>query len=128
MMARTALALRHVAFEDLGAFAAVLSAAGFETRYCEIGTPEIGTPEIGALDPVAPDLVVVLGGPVWERLAGVLGDTVAARVASDPVSTSTRAIVVRRSLVGLDVAAVGAACLLLDGAFAARPARMMIAL
>jgi predicted NBD/HSP70 family sugar kinase len=71
---------------------------------------------------------VVLGGPVWERLAGVLGDTVAARVASDPVSTSTRAIVVRRSLVGLDVAAVGAACLLLDGAFAARPARMMIAL
>lgn len=71
---------------------------------------------------------VVLGGPVWERLAGVLGDTVTARVASDPVSTSTRAIVVRRSLVGLDVAAVGAACLLLDGAFAARPARMMIAL
>ena len=59
MMARTALALRHVAFEDLGAFAAVLSAAGFETRYCEIGVHEIG-----GLDPVAPDLVVVLGGPI----------------------------------------------------------------
>ncbi|MEV7827891.1 ROK family transcriptional regulator [Microbacterium enclense] len=71
---------------------------------------------------------VVLGGPVWERLAVVLGDTVAERVATDPVSTSTRAIAVRRSLVGLDVAAVGAACLMLDGAFAARPARMMIAL
>nr|WP_278102362.1 ROK family transcriptional regulator [Microbacterium proteolyticum] len=71
---------------------------------------------------------VVLGGPVWERLAGVLADTVAARVAGDPASTATRAIAVRRSIVGADVAAVGAACLMLDGAFAARPARMMIAL
>ncbi|WP_342030283.1 MULTISPECIES: ROK family protein [unclassified Microbacterium] len=71
---------------------------------------------------------VVLGGPVWERLAEVLHDTVATRVATDPVSTSTRAIVVRASSVGLDVAAVGAACLMLDGAFAARPARMMIAI
>jgi len=71
---------------------------------------------------------VVLGGPVWERLAGVLSETVARRVATDPASTSTRAIVVRHSRVGADVAAVGAACLMLDGAFSARPARMMIAL
>lgn len=71
---------------------------------------------------------VVLGGPVWERLAGVLSETVARRVATDPVSTSTRAIVVRHSRVGPDVAAVGAACLMLDGAFAARPTRMMISL
>lgn len=71
---------------------------------------------------------VILGGPVWERLAGILGDAVNARVAADPASTATRAIEVRRSLVGADVAAVGAACLMLDGAFAARPARMMIAL
>ncbi|MDQ1084783.1 MULTISPECIES: ROK family transcriptional regulator [Microbacterium] len=71
---------------------------------------------------------VVLGGPVWERLAGVLSETVARRVSTDPASTSTRAIVVRHSRVGPDVAAVGAACLMLDGAFAARPARMMIAI
>ncbi|WP_298874227.1 ROK family transcriptional regulator [uncultured Microbacterium sp.] len=71
---------------------------------------------------------VVLGGPVWERLAGVLADVVAERVASDPASTATLPIIVRRSVVGVDVAAVGAACLMLDGAFAARPARMMIAL
>lgn len=71
---------------------------------------------------------VVLGGPVWERLAGVLGDIVAERVAVDAASTATREIVVRRSRVGSDVAAVGAACLMLDGAFSARPARMMIAL
>lgn len=71
---------------------------------------------------------VVLGGPVWERLAPVLGDTLVERVANDPASTSTRAIMVRRSRVGLDVAAVGAACLTLDGAFAARPTRMMIAI
>ncbi|MFJ4038447.1 ROK family protein [Microbacterium sp. NPDC090007] len=71
---------------------------------------------------------VVLGGPVWERLAGVLADVVAEQVAADAASTATLPIVVRRSVVGLDVAAVGAACLMLDGAFAARPARMMIAL
>lgn len=71
---------------------------------------------------------VVLGGPVWERLAGVLAEHVAEHVASDPASTATLPIIVRRSVVGLDVAAVGAACLMLDGAFAARPARMMIAL
>jgi len=71
---------------------------------------------------------VVLGGPVWERFAEVLGEIVVSRVASDPASTATRAITVRRSRVGTDVAAVGAACLLLDGAFAARPARMMITL
>lgn len=71
---------------------------------------------------------VILGGPVWERLATVLADAVAVRVAADPVSTATRAIAVRRSLLGADVAAVGAACLMLDGVFAARPARMMIAL
>lgn len=71
---------------------------------------------------------VVLGGPVWERVAGVLADVVAERVASDPASTATLPIIVRRSVVGVDVAAVGAACLMLDGAFAARPARMMIAL
>jgi predicted NBD/HSP70 family sugar kinase len=71
---------------------------------------------------------VVLGGPVWERLSEVLVDTVSARVTSDPVSTATRAITVRLSRVGADVAAVGAACLMLDGAFAARPARMMIAI
>lgn len=71
---------------------------------------------------------VVLGGPVWERLAGMLADVVAEHVASDAASTATLPIIVRRSVVGVDVAAVGAACLMLDGAFAARPARMMIAL
>lgn len=71
---------------------------------------------------------VVLGGPAWERLAGVLADVVAEHVAADAASTATLPIIVRRSVVGLDVAAVGAACLMLDGAFAARPARMMIAL
>lgn len=71
---------------------------------------------------------VVLGGPVWERLAGMLAGVVAEHVASDAASTATLPIIVRRSVVGVDVAAVGAACLMLDGAFAARPARMMIAL
>jgi len=32
-MLRTAVALRHVAFEDLGSFQTVLEAAGYKVRY-----------------------------------------------------------------------------------------------
>ncbi|RFF29666.1 glutamine amidotransferase [Wenzhouxiangella sediminis] len=56
---RTCLAIRHVAFEDLGAFAPVLETAGFETV-----TVDAGVANLAALDPLAPDLFVVLGGPI----------------------------------------------------------------
>jgi GMP synthase (glutamine-hydrolysing) len=56
---RTLCALRHVAFEDLGAFEPVLRAAGYSIRYHDLaGT----TPE--ALRELSPDLLVVLGGPI----------------------------------------------------------------
>lgn len=47
---------RHLAFEDLGAFAAVLAQAGYEVRYCEMG--------IDAPDDAGADLLIVLGGPI----------------------------------------------------------------
>ena len=56
-MTACAVALRHVHFEDLGAFAAPLVAAGYGIRYCEMG-----------VDDPAPagdaDLLVILGGPL----------------------------------------------------------------
>jgi len=57
--APSALAIRHVAFEDLGSFARVLRARGFRVAYRDAGRHDIG-----ALDALAPDLVVVLGGPI----------------------------------------------------------------
>jgi GMP synthase (glutamine-hydrolysing) len=57
-MAKTAIAIRHVHFEDLGAFEPVLRDAGYQTRYCDIGLDQPAT--------VAPDtdLLVVLGAPL----------------------------------------------------------------
>lgn len=55
---REVVAVRHVPFEDLGAFAPVLMQRGFAIRYHDAGD---------ALDPEAPeraDLLVILGGPI----------------------------------------------------------------
>lgn len=59
MTRRTVQAFRHVGFEDLGSFEAPLRAAGYEPRYVEMATCDPAS-----LDPLAPDLLVVLGGPI----------------------------------------------------------------
>ena len=59
MSQRTALAIRHVAFEDLGTFATALARAGFTIAYREADDPDLAE-----LDPLGPDLLVVLGGPL----------------------------------------------------------------
>ncbi len=51
--------LRHVAFEDLDAFADVLARRGFAVSYCEAALDDLA-----AADLLAADLVVVLGGPI----------------------------------------------------------------
>lgn len=56
-MTASAVALRHVHFEDLGAFAAPLIAAGYAIRYCEMGVDDPGCGGDA-------DLLVVLGGPI----------------------------------------------------------------
>ncbi|MDP8918065.1 MAG: glutamine amidotransferase [Pseudomonadota bacterium] len=58
-MTRTALVLRHVLFEDLGTFGPVLNEAGYAIRYVTVGDP--GFP---GQDPIEPDLLVILGGPI----------------------------------------------------------------
>lgn len=82
MTQRTCLVLRHLAFEDLGAFAAPLSVAGFAIEMVE---PFAG---LGGLDPRTPDLVIFLGGPIGvyeaERYPWTVAETafVADRLAS----------------------------------------------
>jgi GMP synthase (glutamine-hydrolysing) len=53
------LAVRHVAFEDLGLFGPVVSSRGYGVRYHDAG--------VQPMDPetfLAPDLLIVLGGPI----------------------------------------------------------------
>ncbi|HTZ79794.1 MAG TPA: glutamine amidotransferase [Stellaceae bacterium] len=59
MKTATALAIRHVAFEDLGSFAPVLRQRGFI-----VGYREAGLDDLEARDLMDADLVIVLGGPV----------------------------------------------------------------
>lgn len=56
---KDALAVRHVAFEDLGSFERVLDDRGYRVAYAEAALDALG-----ALDPLRPDLLVVLGGPI----------------------------------------------------------------
>jgi GMP synthase (glutamine-hydrolysing) len=65
-VARTAIAIRHVHFEDLGAFDVVLRRHGYAVHYCDAGIDDIA-----GVDPLAPDLIIVLGGPigVYDELA-----------------------------------------------------------
>lgn len=58
-MPKTAIAIRHLAFEDLGAFEPVLVREEFEVRYWDIGLDDLAQ-----FDPLQPDLLVVLGGPI----------------------------------------------------------------
>lgn len=56
---KTATVLRHVQFEDLGSLHSVLEAAGYGIAYRTVGDDDFL-----AFDPLAPDLLVVLGGPI----------------------------------------------------------------
>ncbi len=56
---KSVLAIRHVAFEDLGAFAPVLRNEGFDIRFCDVGRDDLD-----AVAAEADDVVIVLGGPI----------------------------------------------------------------
>lgn len=59
MKTRKAIAVRHVHFEDVGSFSNPLRAAGYDIEYRDVGDEKYLS-----FDPVEPDLVVVLGGPI----------------------------------------------------------------
>lgn len=58
-MSLSALAIRHVPFEDLGVLAPVLAERGYSVRYLEAGVDAIDAATLGNAD-----LVVILGGPI----------------------------------------------------------------
>src|SRR5699024_8570627 len=58
-MTKTAAVIRHLPFEGLGSWAEALTASGYELCYHEAGFDDPA-----ALDPLAPDLLIVLGGPI----------------------------------------------------------------
>jgi GMP synthase (glutamine-hydrolysing) len=59
MTRKTALALRHVAFEDVGVWAAPLDAAGYDLAYADVGCGPLPLARIHACD-----LLIVLGAPI----------------------------------------------------------------
>lgn len=56
---KTVVALRHLAFEDLGLIEPFLLQRGWQVRYCDVGVDDLSAPHI--LDA---HLLVVLGGPI----------------------------------------------------------------
>ena len=56
---KTALVIRHLAFEDLGLFERTIQAAGYQIRYLEAGMDELTW-----IEPLDPALLIVLGGPI----------------------------------------------------------------
>jgi len=56
---KNALALRHVAFEDLGRLEPILKSNGFDVAYFDVGVDSFS-----GVSPLDADLVIVLGGPI----------------------------------------------------------------
>lgn len=81
-MSHTALAIRHVAFEDLGVLGPLLTERGYAIRYLDAGIDPIDTTTLSSAD-----LVIVLGGPIGvyetERYPFLIHErmTIAARLA-----------------------------------------------
>jgi GMP synthase-like glutamine amidotransferase len=56
---KTAAAIRHVHFEDLGAYESVLTGAGYAIRYHDAGIDDLQSPQLANCE-----LLAVLGGPI----------------------------------------------------------------
>jgi GMP synthase (glutamine-hydrolysing) len=78
------LAVRHVAFEDLGLLGPLVTSCGFQVRYHDAGIDQFDSKTL-----LAPDLVIVLGGPIgvyehdaYPFLAGEVA-AIGARIAAE---------------------------------------------
>ena len=56
---KQAACIRHLHFGGLGSFEAALLSAGFDIKFWTVGIDDLAT-----LDPVSPELLVILGGPM----------------------------------------------------------------
>jgi len=87
---KTLLALRHLAFEDLGLLAPLLQAEGWAIRYHDIGVDDLQ-----AIDLAQVDLLVVLGGPIGAE------DDDRYPFLGDEVRLIQRRLAARRPLLGI---------------------------
>ncbi|MEI2582147.1 hypothetical protein [Scytonema sp. PRP1] len=55
---KNAIAIRHVAFEDLGSLAPILLQQDYAITYLEAGFDSLAE-----INPLAPELLIILGGP-----------------------------------------------------------------
>ena len=62
MKTKTAVAIRHIAFEDLGAFEPVLAGAGYEIECLEAGIGDVTSSTVAAAE-----LLIVEDGPLAMR-------------------------------------------------------------
>jgi predicted NBD/HSP70 family sugar kinase len=69
---------------------------------------------------------VVFGGPYWNRVSPLVLGRVSELVNSSTALVTTHPIAVAVSRIGDDVAAVGAACLVLDDVLSPRPSALLI--
>jgi predicted NBD/HSP70 family sugar kinase len=69
---------------------------------------------------------VVFGGPFWQLASGALRVPISEFLADDRSLVDSTKIEMRDAAVGEDVAAIGAACLVLDHVFAPRPSSMLL--
>ena len=69
---------------------------------------------------------VVFGGPYWTRVSAFLLQRLPALINSSPALVTTHPVAVIGSSIGDDVAAVGAACLVLDNALSPRTSALTI--
>ena len=70
---------------------------------------------------------VVVGGPFWSAIAPHVLEPLRAEATTSKALILRRPLRIRESIVGEDVTAVGAACLVLDTAMSPRPANLLIA-
>jgi len=69
---------------------------------------------------------VVFGGPFWHPVSEVLLGLVPGLVAHSPALVAPHTVAFEESEIGEDVAAVGAACLVLDNTFSPRPDSLLL--
>lgn len=70
---------------------------------------------------------VVMGGPFWEIVAEVVQPAFASRLRADSSLANGAELEVLTTRIGPDVAAVGAACLVLDNLLSPRPSSLLLA-
>lgn len=69
---------------------------------------------------------VVCGGPFWQPISRIVLELLPEEVRRSPTLIAKHPVRIVESAIGDDVAAVGAACLVLDNAFSPRPTAMLI--